>query len=109
LKDNTRLGLGVQPDRLLSEMRWLMNDIGQHAVLPPDLKSAVEAIKYIAQELSEQEEFDELRKDWQYVAMVVDRLFLFIFISFTTIGTLTIFLDATYNVPPTDPFYDPYS
>ncbi|XP_078064923.1 acetylcholine receptor subunit beta-like [Mustelus asterias] len=81
-----------------------MNGLTQQMVLPPDLKAAVEAIKYIAKELQGQEEFDTLKEDWQYVAMVVDRLFLWVFITFTSLGTLTIFLDASYNVPPADPF-----
>ncbi|KAK2489488.1 hypothetical protein MC885_011293 [Smutsia gigantea] len=45
-----------------------------------------------------------LKEDWQFVAMVVDRLFLWTFIIFTSVGTLVIFLDATYHLPPTDPF-----
>uniref|UniRef100_A0A8C8RJD2 Uncharacterized protein n=1 Tax=Pelusios castaneus TaxID=367368 RepID=A0A8C8RJD2_9SAUR len=36
--------------------------------------------------------------------MVVDRLFLWTFITFTSVGTLTIFLDASYNLPPVHPF-----
>uniref|UniRef100_A0A6I8NV27 Uncharacterized protein n=2 Tax=Ornithorhynchus anatinus TaxID=9258 RepID=A0A6I8NV27_ORNAN len=36
--------------------------------------------------------------------MVVDRLFLWTFIIFTSVGTLTIFLDASYHLPPSDPF-----
>lgn len=41
-----------------------------------------------------------LKEDWQFVAMVVDRLFLWTFIIFTSVGTLVIFLDATYHLPP---------
>lgn len=46
----------------------------------------------------------QLREDWQYVAMVVDRMFLWIFVVFTTVGTLAIFADASTNDTPTDPF-----
>ncbi|XP_013911234.1 PREDICTED: acetylcholine receptor subunit beta-like [Thamnophis sirtalis] len=45
-----------------------------------------------------------LKEDWEYVAFVVDRLFFWIFIVFTTIGTLTIFLDASLHLPPEKPF-----
>lgn len=45
-----------------------------------------------------------MKEDWQFVAMVVDRLFLWTFIIFTSVGTLVIFLDATYHLPPADPF-----
>lgn len=46
----------------------------------------------------------QLKEDWQYVAMVVDRMFLWIFVVFTTVGTLAIFADASFNHTPTDPF-----
>ncbi|XP_051900484.1 acetylcholine receptor subunit beta-like [Pristis pectinata] len=106
-KENNRMA--QQPDRLFSEVNWYLNGVTQQMALPADLKAAVDAIKYIAKELEAQEEYDELREDWQYVAMVVDRLFLFVFISFTSIGTFSIFLDASYNIPPADPFFDPFS
>lgn len=48
--------------------------------------------------------YSQLKEDWQFVAMVVDRLFLWTFIIFTSVGTLVIFLDATYHLPPDDPF-----
>ncbi|XP_069775945.1 acetylcholine receptor subunit beta [Narcine bancroftii] len=100
--DNTRVA--VQPQRLFSEMKWHLNDVAQPMTLPQELKEAVEAIKYIAEQLESASEFDDLKKDWQYVAMVADRLFLFVFFTFTSIGTLSVFLDASRNVPPADPF-----
>ncbi|KAM6453236.1 acetylcholine receptor subunit beta isoform 1-T1 [Liasis olivaceus] len=72
--------------------------------LPPDLKSAVDAVLYIAEQLQEQEDYDALKEDWEYVAFVVDRLFFWTFIVFTTIGTLSIFLDASFHLPPEQPF-----
>ncbi|XP_038624148.1 acetylcholine receptor subunit beta [Tachyglossus aculeatus] len=72
--------------------------------LPPELREAMASITYIAQQLQEQEDYDALKEDWQYMAMVVDRLFLWTFIIFTSVGTLTIFLDASYHLPPPDPF-----
>ncbi|XP_020822356.1 acetylcholine receptor subunit beta [Phascolarctos cinereus] len=72
--------------------------------LPPELREAVTSISYIARQLQEQEDYEDLKEDWQYVAMVVDRLFLWTFIIFTSVGTLIIFLDASYHLPPSDPF-----
>ena len=46
----------------------------------------------------------QLKEDWQYVAMVVDRMFLWIFVVFTTVGTLAIFIDASFHFTPTNPF-----
>nr|4AQ5_B Chain B, ACETYLCHOLINE RECEPTOR BETA SUBUNIT [Torpedo marmorata]4AQ9_B Chain B, ACETYLCHOLINE RECEPTOR BETA SUBUNIT [Torpedo marmorata]4BOG_0 Chain 0, Acetylcholine receptor beta subunit [Torpedo marmorata]4BOG_B Chain B, Acetylcholine receptor beta subunit [Torpedo marmorata]4BOG_G Chain G, Acetylcholine receptor beta subunit [Torpedo marmorata]4BOG_L Chain L, Acetylcholine receptor beta subunit [Torpedo marmorata]4BOG_Q Chain Q, Acetylcholine receptor beta subunit [Torpedo marmorata]4BO len=100
--DNARVA--VQPERLFSEMKWHLNGLTQPVTLPQDLKEAVEAIKYIAEQLESASEFDDLKKDWQYVAMVADRLFLYIFITMCSIGTFSIFLDASHNVPPDNPF-----
>ena len=38
----------------------------------------------------------QIREDWKYVAMVIDRLQLFIFFAVTAFGTLTILLDAPH-------------
>ncbi|XP_060540652.1 acetylcholine receptor subunit beta isoform X3 [Pantherophis guttatus] len=46
----------------------------------------------------------QMKEDWEYVAFVVDRLFFWTFIVFTTIGTLIIFLDASLHLPPEKPF-----
>lgn len=46
----------------------------------------------------------QLKEDWEYVAIVVDRLFFWTSITFTTVGSLIIFLDATYHLPPETPF-----
>ena len=46
----------------------------------------------------------QLKEDWEYVAIVVDRLFFWTFITITTLGTLSIFLDASFHLPPDQPF-----
>ncbi|XP_077327226.1 acetylcholine receptor subunit beta-like isoform X1 [Lithobates pipiens] len=86
------------------DMKWFLDGPSLGLTLPPDLQSAISAIRYLAQQLQEQEDYDNLKEDWQYVAMVVDRLFLWTFIVFTSLGTLTIFLDASFNRPPETPF-----
>ncbi|XP_050789258.1 acetylcholine receptor subunit beta isoform X2 [Gopherus flavomarginatus] len=91
-------------DPFSQDLRRFINGPSECLVLPPDLKSAMDAVTYIARQLQDQEDYDTLKEDWQYVAMVVDRLFLWTFITFTSVGTLTIFLDASYNLPPEHPF-----
>ncbi|XP_069807118.1 acetylcholine receptor subunit beta [Dendropsophus ebraccatus] len=93
-----------QAEAFSRDMKWFLDGPSLGLTLPPDLQSAVSAIRYLAQQLQEQEDYDALKEDWQYVAMVVDRLFLWTFIVFTTLGTLTIFLDASFNRPPDTPF-----
>lgn len=38
----------------------------------------------------------QIREDWKYVAMVIDRLQLYLFFLVTTFGTLAILLDAPH-------------
>ncbi|XP_075416968.1 acetylcholine receptor subunit beta isoform X1 [Tenrec ecaudatus] len=93
-----------QPELSTSDLRRYMDGPSRAGGLPPELREAVSSISYIARQLQEQEDHDALKEDWQFVAMVVDRLFLWTFIIFTSVGTLVIFLDASYHVPPPDPF-----
>ncbi|KAM6174952.1 acetylcholine receptor subunit beta isoform 2-T2 [Erethizon dorsatum] len=94
-----------QPEPSASDLRRFIDGPNRAVVgLPPELREVVSSISYIARQLQEQENYDALKEDWQFVAMVVDRLFLWTFIIFTSVGTLVIFLDATYHLPPPDPF-----
>ncbi|KAK1153641.1 acetylcholine receptor subunit beta-like [Acipenser oxyrinchus oxyrinchus] len=96
-----------QNENQTSDMRRFINGPSQYLTLPPDLKAAVDAITYIAEQLQAEQDDGGLTEDWQYVAMVVDRLFLWIFVIFTTVGTLAIFMDASSNGTPLDPFLSP--
>ncbi|XP_036691577.1 acetylcholine receptor subunit beta isoform X3 [Balaenoptera musculus] len=93
-----------QPELSAPDLRRFIDGPNRAVGLPPELREVVSSISYIAQQLQEQEDHDALKEDWQFVAMVVDRLFLWTFIIFTSVGTLVIFLDATYHLPPPDPF-----
>lgn len=93
-----------QPELSALDLRRFIDGPNRAVSLPPELREVVSSISYIARQLQEQEDHDSLKEDWQFVAMVVDRLFLWTFIIFTSVGTLVIFLDATYHLPPPDPF-----
>ncbi|KAI3376571.1 hypothetical protein L3Q82_017024, partial [Scortum barcoo] len=73
-------------------------------ILPPNLKSAIAAVTYMAEQLKKQDTDDTMTGDWQFIALVVDRLFLWLFVIITTLGTLAMFLDASFNYIPEDPF-----
>ena len=45
----------------------------------PELLRAVEGVRYIAELTRREEESNKVKEDWKYVAMVLDRLFLWIF------------------------------
>uniref|UniRef100_A0A8C4Z7D6 Cholinergic receptor, nicotinic, beta 1 (muscle) like n=1 Tax=Gadus morhua TaxID=8049 RepID=A0A8C4Z7D6_GADMO len=68
-------------------------------VLPPNLKSAIAAVTYMSEQLKKQD-----TGDWQYIALVVDRLFFWLFVVITGLGTLAMFLDASFNFTPDEPF-----
>ncbi|XP_074518020.1 acetylcholine receptor subunit beta [Halichoeres trimaculatus] len=92
------------PEGMCTDLRKFIDGPSSYLTLPDELKSAIEAITYIAEALQAEKDYEALKEDWQYVAMVVDRMFLWIFVVFTTVGTLAIFADASFNHTPTDPF-----
>ncbi|XP_029382387.1 acetylcholine receptor subunit beta isoform X2 [Echeneis naucrates] len=95
------------PEGMCTDLRKYIDGPSNYLSLPDELKSAIDAITYIAEALQAEKDYEALKEDWQYVAMVVDRLFLWIFVVFTTVGTLAIFADASFNHTPTDPFKSP--
>ncbi|XP_013876682.1 acetylcholine receptor subunit beta [Austrofundulus limnaeus] len=96
-----------QPEGLCTDLRKFIDGPSSYLTLPDELKSAIDAITYIAEALQAEKDDEALKEDWQYVAMVVDRMFLWIFVIFTTVGTLAIFITASFNHTPTDPFKEP--
>ncbi|GAB6031192.1 Acetylcholine receptor subunit beta-like 1 [Chamberlinius hualienensis] len=64
--------------------------------MTPEAYKATEAVEFIAEHLRNEEEYIQIREDWKYVAMVIDRLQLFIFFSVTTAGTIGILMDAPH-------------
>uniref|UniRef100_A0A8C8A0R2 Cholinergic receptor, nicotinic, beta 5a n=1 Tax=Oryzias sinensis TaxID=183150 RepID=A0A8C8A0R2_9TELE len=67
-----------------------------------DLDEAMEGVRYIADHMKTE---DDDEGDWKYVAMVIDRLFLWIFILVCVVGTLGLFIQPlfqSYNTPGAD-------
>ena len=64
--------------------------------LSPAAARATEAVEFIAEHLKCEDEYVQIREDWKYVAMTFDRLLLYIFSFFTTIGTAYIFFEAPH-------------
>lgn len=57
-----------------------------------DLQEAIDGIKFIADHVKNDDDNQSVNEDWKYVAMVVDRLFLWIFIVVCILGTVGLFL-----------------
>ncbi|XP_069160953.1 acetylcholine receptor subunit beta-like 1 isoform X2 [Procambarus clarkii] len=64
--------------------------------ITPEAYKATEAIEFIAEHLRNEDEYIQIREDWKYVAMVIDRLQLYIFFAVTTAGTIGILMDAPH-------------
>ncbi|XP_050525165.1 acetylcholine receptor subunit beta-like 1 [Daktulosphaira vitifoliae] len=65
-------------------------------LLSPEASKASEAVEFIAEHLRNEDQYIQIREDWKYVAMVIDRLQLYLFFFVTTAGTLGILMDAPH-------------
>ncbi|XP_043251821.1 nicotinic acetylcholine receptor beta1 [Colletes latitarsis] len=65
-------------------------------LLSPEASKATEAVEFIAEHLRNEDLYIQTREDWKYVAMVIDRLQLFIFFIVTSAGTIGILMDAPH-------------
>ncbi|KAM6954011.1 neuronal acetylcholine receptor subunit alpha-2 [Aplochiton taeniatus] len=60
--------------------------------LSPSVLRALEGVYYIADHLRAEDADFSVKEDWKYVAMVIDRIFLWMFIIVCLLGTLGLFL-----------------
>ncbi|XP_056622008.1 neuronal acetylcholine receptor subunit alpha-3 [Triplophysa dalaica] len=60
--------------------------------LSPEVRDAIESVKYIAENMKLENEAKEVQDDWKYVAMVIDRIFLWVFVLVCILGTAGLFL-----------------
>ncbi|XP_055984751.1 neuronal acetylcholine receptor subunit alpha-3 [Sorex fumeus] len=62
------------------------------SALSPEIREAIQSVRYIAENMRAQNEAREIQDDWKYVAMVIDRIFLWVFILVCILGTAGLFL-----------------
>nr|CAI5820122.1 unnamed protein product [Callosobruchus analis] len=60
----------------------------------PELLKAIDGVRFIADHTRREEDSTKVKEDWKYVAMVLDRLFLWIFTLAVLVGTAGIILQA---------------
>lgn len=60
----------------------------------PELYRALDGVRYIAECTKREEDSNKVKEDWKYVAMVLDRLFLWIFTVAVLVGSAGIILQA---------------
>ncbi|XP_042553753.1 neuronal acetylcholine receptor subunit alpha-2 [Dipodomys spectabilis] len=61
-------------------------------LLSPQIHKALEGVHYIAEHLRSEDADSMVKEDWKYVAMVIDRIFLWLFIIVCFLGTVGLFL-----------------
>uniref|UniRef100_A0A8K9WPR6 Cholinergic receptor, nicotinic, beta 5b n=1 Tax=Oncorhynchus mykiss TaxID=8022 RepID=A0A8K9WPR6_ONCMY len=70
-----------------------------------DVEEAVDGVRYVAEKMKIEDNDEGVIEDWKYVAMVIDRLFLWIFVFVCITGTLGLFMQPlfqSYNTPTAD-------
>uniref|UniRef100_A0A6P7F121 Acetylcholine receptor subunit beta-like 1 isoform X1 n=1 Tax=Diabrotica virgifera virgifera TaxID=50390 RepID=A0A6P7F121_DIAVI len=85
------LGVGVGGDSCRRE-----SESSDSILLSPEASKATEAVEFIAEHLRNEDLYIQTREDWKYVAMVIDRLQLYMFFIVTTAGTVGILMDAPH-------------
>ncbi|XP_063170248.1 neuronal acetylcholine receptor subunit alpha-3 [Candoia aspera] len=69
-----------------------MDALFSSPLMSPEVRDVMDSIKYIAENMKLQNEAKETQDDWKYVAMVIDRIFLWVFILVCILGTAGLFL-----------------
>ncbi|XP_054444224.1 neuronal acetylcholine receptor subunit beta-4 [Pteronotus mesoamericanus] len=62
-----------------------------------NVQEALEGVSFIAQHMKSDDQDQSVVEDWKYVAMVVDRLFLWVFVCVCVLGTVGLFLPPLFQ------------
>ncbi|XP_051722727.1 neuronal acetylcholine receptor subunit beta-2 [Ctenopharyngodon idella] len=63
----------------------------------PGFDEAVDGVRFIANHMKSEDDDRSVSEDWKYVAMVIDRLFLWIFVFVCVFGTIGMFLQPLFQ------------
>ncbi|XP_029807827.1 neuronal acetylcholine receptor subunit beta-4 [Suricata suricatta] len=80
------------PAGLPRDFRWRSSGRFQQ-----DVQEALEGVSFIAQHMKSDDRDQSVVEDWKYVAMVVDRLFLWVFVVVCVLGTVGLFLPPLFQ------------
>ena len=61
---------------------------------PLELQKAIRDVQFIRNHMKRRDEYDAEDKDWGFIAMVLDRFFLWLFTIATVVGSVAILLAA---------------
>ncbi|XP_030046221.1 neuronal acetylcholine receptor subunit beta-4 [Microcaecilia unicolor] len=62
-----------------------------------EVQEAMDGVRFIADHMKSDDDSQSIIEDWKYVAMVVDRLFLWIFIFVCVLGTVGLFMQPLFQ------------
>ncbi|CAH2049119.1 unnamed protein product, partial [Iphiclides podalirius] len=99
-------GLGAGYNGLPSVMSGLddsLSDVAPRKKYPFELEKAIHNVMFIQHHMQRQDEFNAEDQDWGFVAMVLDRLFLWIFTIASIVGTFAILCEAPSLYDDTKP------
>ncbi|XP_034184538.1 nicotinic acetylcholine receptor alpha1 isoform X2 [Osmia lignaria lignaria] len=74
-----------------------------------EIEKTIDDARFIAQHAKNKDKFESVEEDWKYVAMVLDRIFLWIFTVACVVGTVLIILQAPSLYDTTKPIDIKYS
>ncbi|XP_026465575.1 acetylcholine receptor subunit alpha-like 2 isoform X1 [Ctenocephalides felis] len=100
------LGIGGGYNGLPSIMSGLdesLSDVVPRKKYPFELEKAIHNVMFIQHHMLRQDEFNAEDQDWGFVAMVLDRLFLWIFTIASIVGTFAILCEAPALYDDTKP------
>ncbi|XP_060804479.1 acetylcholine receptor subunit alpha-like 2 isoform X2 [Amyelois transitella] len=98
--------LGAGYNGLPSVMSGLddsLSDMAPRKKYPFELEKAIHNVMFIQHHMQRQDEFNAEDQDWGFVAMVLDRLFLWIFTIASIVGTFAILCEAPSLYDDTKP------
>ncbi|XP_029662910.1 acetylcholine receptor subunit alpha-L1 isoform X2 [Formica exsecta] len=94
---------------VMSGLDESLSDVTPRKKYPFELEKALHNVMFIQHHIQRQDEFNAEDQDWGFVAMVLDRLFLWIFTIASIVGTFTILCEAPALYDDTKPIDTKYS
>ncbi|XP_053967053.1 acetylcholine receptor subunit alpha-like 2 [Anastrepha obliqua] len=88
---------------VLSGLDDSLSDVAQRKKYPFELEKAIHNVMFIQHHMQRQDEFNAEDQDWGFVAMVLDRLFLWLFMIASLVGTFMILCEAPSLYDDTKP------
>lgn len=88
---------------VMSGLNESLSDVAPRKSYPFELQKAMHNVKFIQHRMQRVDEFNAEDQDWGFVAMVLDRLFLWIFMAASVFGTFVILCEAPSLYDDTQP------